>query len=691
MPRKSKQQIEHETLQQVISHYQMWKEDNDVRRERTNGWNDITDAYWGKLPDDWPYYSKVVDPRIRTSLVEKNSRLLNSKLRGRLVPRESSDQIKARINNSILDFQWDHASHGGSMLAKWAMMDMDTRLYGSKFALVSWFYQEDDEGNPIFDGNEFFPIDIRDSGIDPVATGIKDANWFQHRQWVTVQSLMTENDLPTGETKYPGLNKLLEAINAEKEKIKAGNVSAISQNRRDTEYETRVRHLKGLTDRVGDDDAFPIVELVTEYRKNRWITFAPKYKVLLRDIDNPYLHGQIPIVQLRYYPLGDDPIGESEVEPVMPLWKAIQAVLNGYLDNMNIHIRPPLKILESAVRLETIEFGPEAQWLMDRIDAVSEHQGSGEALAYFQTTYQALVAAFNVAMGDLSQGTSNTQMFGSGEKTATEVRQIVRQQTMRDQNNQMYLAEALQDMMFMWLSNNKQFLFADPNKHQHVLRIVGESEFEYFKRSGMDMMVPADGAPELIADIITMTDGQMSDQQIRQMFESSKVPRFPVIENPDDPEDVVVKPKMMISENGDEAELAIVREDLEGEFDYIADVKSMAAGAAQEQIQGRQQAMQLMTGNPTVLQLLQQEGKRPNISEILVDVFRDAGVRDAERYFVPTQMQTPQEQQIPQEAAAELDGQMDNAGTGGQQENLGRVGGAAAPTTPFQLPTPGIS
>jgi len=113
---------------EVNSHYVMWKEDNDTRRTRKNGWNDITDAYWGKLPADWPYISKVVDPRIRTSLIEKNARLLNSKLRGRLVPREGGDVLKARLNNGILDFQWDAANDGGTMLSKWGTMDMDTRL-----------------------------------------------------------------------------------------------------------------------------------------------------------------------------------------------------------------------------------------------------------------------------------------------------------------------------------------------------------------------------------------------------------------------------------------------------------------------------------------------------------------------------------------------------------------------------------
>src|SRR5882672_5501680 len=91
-------------LIQVLRHYNDWVEDNDKRRTRPNGWDAITDAYWGKLPTDWPYNSRVVDPRIRTTVIEKDARLLNNKLRGRLVPREGGDVLGAQINNALLDF-----------------------------------------------------------------------------------------------------------------------------------------------------------------------------------------------------------------------------------------------------------------------------------------------------------------------------------------------------------------------------------------------------------------------------------------------------------------------------------------------------------------------------------------------------------------------------------------------------------
>ena len=607
-------------LLQVGHHYRSWKEDNDKRRTRKNGWNDVTDAYWGKLPIDWPYTSKVVDPRIRTSLTEKNARLLNGKLRGRLVPREGGDVLKARINNALLDFQWDNANYGGSMLSKWAQMDMDARLYASKFALVLWRHEEVD-GEVKFDGNEIYPLDIRDCGIDPTATHIRNAKWFQYRDWVKLEDLENVSDDPNA-TKYPGLKKLKKMIDED-----------ASQNRRDSEYEDRLRSLKGLQDRTGEDKSFPVVERVREFRKDRWICFFPKYNVIGYDIDNPYEHGQIPVIQLRYYPLGDDPIGESEVEPVIPLWRAINACLCGYLDNMNLHMRPPLKIGPGA-NIDTIVWGAEAQWMMNNPNDVVEMQSNGEAMRYFQTTYSALVSAFNTAMGDMSQGISNIDLT-KPDKTATEIKQSTRQQNSRDQANQMYLGETISDMMMMWLVNNRQFLFLDTKKQDYILRIIGTDLFEYFKRAGLDEMTVSTEGMQMIGDIINSQEGNMNDGDIQQLYEAAKVPKFPVFDNPKekDPTKLKYKSKMRMNDMGDGAELSLVPDDLDGSFDYIADVVSMASGSNEQLQKATQEAVQMLTTNPVVLQLLQAQGVQPQIKDLLISVFDQAGLKDAERFF----------------------------------------------------------
>lgn len=617
-------------INELTDHYRMWEDDNMTRLTRKYGWNDITDAYYGTLPKDWPFSSKTVDPRIRTSIVEKNARLVNGKLRGRLVPREGGDIITSEINNGILDYQWDAAQEGGTMNAKIALCDIDTRLYGSKFALIKWKTETDKDGKLIFDGNEFEPLDIRDCGIDPAASHIRDAKWFQHRAWMYLEDLKTQTD-HKGEQAYQNMAELERRI-----KEKQSGKSSQRKNK----FVSRIKQIKGLEDRVGEDIAYPIVEIVTEYRRDRWITYSQEYKLILRDIPNPYNHGKIPIAQLRYYQIQDDPIGESEVEPVIPLWRAIQATVCGFMDEVILKMRPPLKVVEGQVRIETIEYGPEAQWLVQRPDSITEMQSNGEAIRYFQTTYSALVSAFNQAMGDMSQGTSGVDPFNP-EKTATEVRATMKQQNVRDQKNQNDLSDFIKDIMLMWCSNNKQFLFSDPKKKEHILRIVGKEKYAQFIKAGLhETELPPEAVAELRSIIEENPD--LSDDELLTLAEIVKVPKYPVVENPEaDPEKQIVKPKLRISDTGDIADLSIVPEDLEGVYDYIPDVKSMSSTFSEEMAQARQQAISLFTTNQQLITLLAQEGYRPKIKDILTSTFEELGLRDAGRFFDKLPVQQP--------------------------------------------------
>lgn len=662
-------------LKEVTSHYQAWTADVTQRMTRKYGWNDITDSYYGKLPDDWPFTSRTTDPRIRTSLLEKNARLTNGKLRGRLVPRESGDIIKARINNAKLDYDWDHAQEGGSMPVKIGICDMDTRLYQSKFALTKWKCEYDEDGKIRFEGNEFTPLDIRDCGMDFSAQHIKDAKWFQHRSWEFIEDLENARD-PEGKPLFTNLG----AIKADIAETQTDTGTTTSS--RNTDWVSRVKTIKGLEDRVGTDVAFPVIEVVTEYRDDIWITFSPDHNQIIRKIDNPYAHHKIPVAQLRYYPLQDDPLGESEVESVIPLWRAIQATLCGYMDEVILKMRPPLKIIEGAVRLETIVYSPEAQWLMNRPDAVTEMQSSGEAVRYFQVTYSALVSAFNTAMGMMSQGTSSVDPNNPG-KTATEIKAVTAQQNVRDQKNQSDLAEFIKDIMMFWLSNNKQFIFSDPKKKEYLIRVIGAENFAYFKQAGLDEMVlPAESA-QLVADIVDQNPGT-SQQELDQMVEAGKMPKYPVVTNPDEknPGKIDLKPKMNVNETGDVADIYLVPEDLDGSYDYIADVRSMASGADQELMQGRVNAINTLTSNPVVLQLLQGEGFRPKIKELLSQSFEDLGLKDSDRFFEKLQpiqpggiMNNGQAQGIP--------GQPPN---GAPQAGAPQMGGVQPPMPQSGLP-----
>ena len=616
-------------LSELMEHYQAWTDDNKKRQTRVNGWNDITDAYYGKLPEDWPFISKTVDPRLRTSIVEKNARLLNKTMRGKLSPREGGDVVGAAINNAIIDYQWDTANLGGTMQEKLTECDIDARLYQSKFAYICWKTVKDKSGKIIFDGNEMIPLDIRDCGLDYNASNIDDANWFQWREWLLIEDLEKMN--------LPGLGNL-------KTLMATDDTNHVSQKRRKEEWQSRLKQIKGLEDRMGEDRSFPVIEFVREFRKDKWYYFCPSFNVLLGEVKNQFDHGMIPIRQLKYFPTMDDNLGESEVEPVLPLWRAIQATLCAFMDEVVIKMRPPLKVVEGQARPETIVWGPEAQWLVDNPNAITEMAGSGEAIRYFTNSYPALVSAFNVAMGDLSQNTSNIDPLAA-EKTATEIKAVQKQQNARDEKNQQTLSIFIKGMMQMWMSNNRQFLFRDPKKHQRVLKIVGDDKYRQFKDLGLDEMILTKEAGEQIAEIVAQMSSsgvEISNAEINQMVDSVKIPKHPVVENPEEKnvDKLVIKPKMSTDESGDVADLTITPADMEGLYDYIPDVKSMESGAGEAMAFARNQLLNQIQ-SPATLQVLAQQGWMPDMKDLLVASFEEEGLKDAQRFFKKISPGTP--------------------------------------------------
>jgi len=241
----------------------------------------------------------------------------------------------------------------------------------------------------------------------------------------------------------------------------------------------------------------------------------------------------------------------------------------------------------------------------------------------FQADYGALVSAFNTAMGDMSQGTSAVDPFDT-EKTATEVKASVKQQNTRDQSNQTKLAEAIQDMMMMWLSNNKQFLFTDPTKQDFLLNILGEDQFNFFKQSGLDEMEIPIEVEQDISQYISDMGGNVSDLDIDTMREAGKIPRYPVKSGKS------ISTKLEV--DGNAAKLHITPEDLDGSYDYVPDVVSMAVGANEEMRQGQRMIMETAL-NPAVQQMLLQEGVKIKVKDILISNFENNGEKDASRFF----------------------------------------------------------
>ena len=144
------------------------------------------------------------------------------------------------------------------------------------------------------------------------------------------------------------------------------------------------------------------------------------------------------------------------------------------------------------------------------------------------------------------------------------------------------------------------------------------------------------------ANLISERPGGLTDEELRVITETSKMPKYPVMVDGD------IKTKL--EKDGDSifAKLYVTPTDMKGLYDYIPDVKSMTAGTTDEQIRGRNQALNLLL-NPSVDVKLQQEGVSVNIKDLLTQILEDNGVKNASKLF-------QEGQQSGQQSLQQLDG-----------------------------------
>ena len=659
---------ERDLFTEVRAHYDMSIEDLDTRLRDFDKKDELFRSHI--VESNWPYSSLVFDPRIFTAIFEKTARLLANKPKGRLVPREGGDALGARICNELLDFQWDDNERVDAMplLAKWALMDMNARKYGASFALCKWHYErrikpgkKEGEGksDTFFDGPNFKPLTNRDCLPNPSYSTVK--NWFQHRDYVTLQELRNVNDAARGRPVYKNIDILADKLSKERA---AGDTRA-------SNYLSRNKSIKNLEDFLGRDVAFKTVEVVTEYRNEKWVTFAPKHGVILRDIPNPYDHGQIPVVMLKYYPIDDDIYGLSEIEPVEKLQKAINALVCQYLDAINISLYTPIKIRSTGVQMHTLKFGPGEKWIMNdpSTDVVPFELGSA-GVGEFVSTYRFLVSALQEALGETSAGVSNA-VAGESDKTATEIRDTANQRSARDNFNQIFLAEALKKQMMFWHKMDAQFLFSDPREQVKVIRIVGKDAIRYFEKVGLG------GTSVQESTIDLLSSPEFEGMNIDPSTLATET--YPV----DTSQGTL--PKFTLEEGGEVGHLLVEPDDLSGSYDYIPDIESMALPNEGDLINAKREMITIVQ-DQVVGAALAQEGYKIKAKELIEDYFEQLGLKDADKYFEKLQGGSNEQ----------LNG-LGGAGVGtepavaGVMQNSGMAAGAQAPATsqvPQQLAGP---
>ena len=655
---------EQQLFTEVISHYSMASQDLETRIYRKNGFDDADKMFASHIDEkSWPYRSTMFDPRPYTVILEKSARLIGSKPKGRLVPREGGDSLGAYINNELLDYQWeDNSRLGQSMISKWIMMDQNVRKYGSSFALVDWHYEKR-SGQVFFDGPDFTVLNARDVLANPSYPFIN--KWFDYRDYLTLKDLQNINNAARTDPIYKNLD-LLE--NSVRDDIKgSGDTRTVA---------SKNKQIKGLQEFLGRDIYNKTIEIVHERRNDRWISIARKYGVVIRDIKNPYKDGGLHVVHLKYYPLQDDLYGVNEFEPVSKQIKALNAHLSAYNDWLALALRPPTHVNPLNVRMHTLDWSPEAKWLMNspNVDAQVMKMGA-DVSNNFQIIYQTLVGSLMSAWGETSQQMSSANPTqDNGRVTAAEINNTAFTRNVRDNMNKIFLAEALKEQIMLWHAMNQQFMFKAKADQLKIIRIVGRDAVEFFTRQGLGDIRP------------TQEDATASANALAMGQQAPVVPPGPVYAvnvGADQQGNPLEVPKFMPDANGGGGNLIVEPNDLMGNYDYIPDIESMAAPQP-EQVEQKLAALIATITNPVIIQGLAGEGKRPKYEEIITRAIEATNViKDAEAFFEDLPAQQPTMGGVQPNGQNQINGGGVASPTGGAT-SVGNVpnGGVAPSATP---------
>jgi len=616
---------------EVSSHYQLSRQDLEQRIYRKNGFDDADKMFASHIDEkSWPYRSTMFDPRPYTVILEKSARLIGSKPKGRLVPREGGDSLGAYINNELLDYQWeDNSRLGQSMISKWIMMDQNVRKYGSSFALVDWRYEckvKDGKKEVIYDGPDMKVLNNRLVFANPSYEYIN--KWFQYGEYLTIKDMETVNDAGRTEPQYKNLDILRDAVD-DSAKASGDRVDNPSKN----------KAMKGLDDYMGRDEYNKPLLIITERRPDRWISVAIKHGVVVRDIPNPFKDNQLHVIHLKYYPLPDDLYGVNELEPVAKQIRALNAHLSAYSDTIALALRPPVHVNPLNVRMHTLSWDPEAKWLMNNPNVdVQLMKIDTSTTSNFQSIYQVLVGSLMNAWGEQSQQMSSANPFeAAGNVTATEIKDTASTRNVRDNMNKIFLAEALKQQIMLWHSMNQQLMFTAKADKLKIIRIVGRDAQEFFNKQGLSDIRPTQEDAEQVAM------GQLDAESI------VPGPRFAVPVGEDEMGMPLEVPKYMPDESGGGGNLIIEPGDLMGNYDYVPDIESMSAPTSQDLEQKLMSLLMAMV-NPAIAQGLAQEGIKPKYKELLVKAMEATNiVKDADAFFEDLPQQPMMEGGMPNE------------------------------------------
>lgn len=412
------------------------------------GTDDLKDAQTWKAKIHVPYIKQVVDTVL--------PRLISSKPKLNILPREEDDVDDAQMNEKLIDYQWDKLR----MYNKIKLWVKTALIYGVGIMKIGWDFETGGKDGPWAD-----VISNYDFYIDPRASNIKNASYVVFKQERDFMEVKKNKN-------YENLDKLESAISSEDNKDKVTEQSSLGRSTpgKDGRKKVVLYEYYGLmaTEEGGEEEEMFIV--------------TANNSLILRaePLDKVYPCGK-PFVALSDDPMPLDFWAIGEVEPLIPLQDELNTFRNQRIDNRKLIINNMWSVNKHA--------GVDWDDFVSRPGGVIEHDGTNNAVTplFVPDTTQGSVQEEAIIKQDMDRTSGVFQgmtgqlqnPIGGGSdvnNTARGFLASIEQAGTKMQYKLDNVDDALRELGQKLLKLNQEYI----NKDQ-VVRILGRSGIKFEK------------------------------------------------------------------------------------------------------------------------------------------------------------------------------------------------------------------
>lgn len=625
---------EQELKREIYEQFSLSKRYLDPVHERMNQQEELYRTYIDK--NNYPHNARVFDPRVFRVIETVTPRMVANEPTGSFYPTESGDVLTTQIFNALIKYDWRRAE----MFPKLVNFVKSMLIFGTSFGRTYWDFRERTRQRMVpkeingrmvwtpkdteeilvteFDGPNFEVLNIYDCFPDPNATNMHNMRWFIYRTFKTIKELKQENET-RGTEYYKNLKELEQKIMDKKTGKGQGDINAEGM-----EWREHRRTMLSTEDFTGEDSSNPELVILRRFTPEGWCDYAIEHDTIIREVENPYFHGDIPIIHGVDYPYPGELYGMGEIEPVDRIQRAINAVLNQRLDNVQLTLKTMWKVKKNAqVDLHTLVSAPGNVVMTGDMNAVEPIQIPDVTGPTFVQTMNYLTSALQNGTGITDYTIGLNTGVNTANETATGTRLI-----QQEANAQFKLKiQLFNHMVIERIANQWKDLRIQYTTDDQKLRIIGKESVDYLRNQ---------------------TDLAKTD-----------INGEPII-----PGDFEAQAKLELSSDGNFAFLNLFPQDIQpsivGDYDFIATVSSDQLTDPIVLQENFFTALEKV-GNPAWTQGLASQGQQLNYTNLTEKVFEklQLGIESKDALVPLTPPQPSMEEQpLPQGSISEAMGGM---------------------------------